>query len=169
LTRHDVPGFREEEVTVQKTVKWVVVAALIGAIIVIIGLCQQGEATVKPQEVEITFNEEKGHWQLPPITVPRTGRVRFDAKDKMVWMLFPGDFNYVEGKGTFCKSSNLLAIAIGRDGYAVIEVPDYFPNPDIEQTITYSVMIMKNNGKDAMDWQYAHGNNPPPRMIIPKK
>lgn len=151
----------------QKTVQWIVMAVFLGAIIVILGLCQKGAATVKPQEVEITFNEEKGHWQLPPITVPRGGRVRFDAKNKKVWMLFPGDFNYVEGKGTFCKSSDLLAITIDRDGYAVIEVPEYFPNPDIEQTITYSVMLMKNHGKEQSDWQYAHGKNPPPKMIIP--
>ena len=149
--------------------KWVVVAALLGAIIVIMGLCQKGGATVKPQEVKISYNEEKGQWQLPPIDVPRTGQVLFTAEDTMMWMLFPVDLNYVEGKGTFSKTENLLAIAIDREGYAVIEVPDYFPNPEIEQTITYSVMFMKNNGKDEMDWQYAHGKNPPPKIIIPKK
>lgn len=151
----------------QKSVQWVIVAALLGAIIVIVGVCQKGGAAIQPQEVKISFNEAKGQWQLPQIEVPRTGQVRFTAEDKTMWMLFPGDLNYVEGKGTFSKSANLLAIAIDRDGYAVIEVPDYFPNPEIEQTITYSVMIMKDNGKEAKDWQYAHGENPPPRMIVP--
>jgi len=152
---------------VQKTVKWVVVAALLGAIIVIIGLCRQGSATVNPQQANITFDKEKGQWGIPPLVVPRTGQVSFDAEDKVVWMLFPGDFNFIEGKGTFCKTENLLAVTIERNGYAVIEVSADFPHPDIEQSISYSVMLMKNNGEKEHDWQYAHGNNPPPRMVIP--
>jgi len=164
---------------VQKTVKSVVVAALLGAIIIIMGSCQQGMATdEKPgedpeaatltiQNVEIILNEKTGNWELPTLTVPRKHRIQFNAGDRMVWMLFPGDFDYVKGKGTFCKTENLLAVTIVPNGYAVIGVPEYFPNPDRKQTIRYSVMFMERDGESWGDWKYAHGPNTPPGMIIP--
>jgi len=164
---------------VQKTVKSVVVAALLGAIIIIMGSCQQGmatdekpgedptAATLKIQNVEIILNEKTGNWELPTLTVPRKHRIQFNAGDRMVWMLFPGDFDYVEGEGTFCKTENLLAVTVVPNGYAVIKVPEYFPNPDREQTIRYSVMFMERDGESWGDWKYAHGPNTPPGMIIP--
>lgn len=165
----------------QKTMKWVVVAVLLGAIIVIMGSCQKGAATDETgddtshlptrvhRSVEITFDKETGQWVVPTVEVARTERVQFTAGDRMVWMLFPGDLNYVEGDGTFLKTRHLLAVTIVQGGHAVIEVPEYFPNPDINQTIRYSVMIMMKNGDQPEDWQYVHGENPPPGMIIPKK
>jgi len=165
----------------QKTVKSVIVAALLGGIIILMGSCQQGMATdEKPgdtppsatealQYVEIILNEETGNWELPTLTVSRTHKIRFDAGERMVWMLFPGDFDYVEGKGTFCKTKNLLAVTVIPNGYAVIGVPEYFPNPDREQTIRYSVMFMERDGEKWGDWKYAHGPNTPPGMIIPPK
>jgi hypothetical protein len=168
-----------EETMVQKTVKNVVVAALLGAIIIIMGSCQQGMATDETpgedqqaateefQDIDIILNEESGNWELPTVRVRRTHRIRFNAGDRMVWMLFPGDFDYVRGKGSFCKTANLLAVTVVPNGYAVIEVPEYFPNPDREQTIRYSVMFMERGGEKWGDWKYAHGPNTPPGMIIP--
>jgi hypothetical protein len=175
------PGEPGEEVIMQKTMQWVVVAVLLGAIIVIMGSCQQGAATDKKvgdtsrsatrihHSVEITFDKDTGQWVVPTVEVARTERVQFTAGDRNVWMLFPADFNYVKGNGTFSKTRNLLAVTIPRGGGAVIEVPEYFPNPDINQTIRYSVMMMMKNGDQPEDWQYVHGKNPPPGMTIPKK
>jgi hypothetical protein len=154
---------------VQKTVKWLVVAALSGAIIFIIGSCQKGSATVNPQEVRISFNDKEGQWEIATLEVARGGQIAYFAEDQTIWMLFPGDLNYIEGKGSFCKTKNLLAVMIERDGYAIIEVPEYFPNPDVVQTISYSVMQMRDGGEKPGDWQYVHGKNPPPRMIIPPR
>ena len=153
----------------QKVVKWLIAAALLGAVIVIIVWCPDGAATVNPREVRVFFNDKEGQWEIPTLEVTRGSQIRYLAEDQAIWMLFPGDLNYVEGEGTFCKTENLLAVAIERGGYAIIEVPEYFPNPDVEQSINYAVMQMRDSGEKPGDWQYVHGKNPPPRMIIPPR
>jgi hypothetical protein len=154
---------------VRKTIGGVTVAVLLGAIIVTMGSCQPTVANDKPQTVQIRFDAEAERWKVPPLTVYRAGKVMYQASDTDVWMLFPGDFDYVEGQGTFCKTRNMLAVAIPKEGFAVIEVPESFPDPEVDQKISYSVMLRLEKANGKIDWQYAHGENPPPKIIIPKK
>ena len=153
----------------QKTVGVVTIAVLLGAIIIVMGSCQQTVANDKPQLVQIEFDREAQMWKVPPVKVNRRGQVVFEAGDTSVWMLFPGDFEYVKGKGTFCQTDKLLAVTIPRDGQAIIEVPEWFPNPDEDQEVFYSVMLRLKTAEGKFDWQYAHGENPPPRIIIRKR
>jgi hypothetical protein len=162
-------GQPEEEATMRRTIGGVTIAVLLGTIIIVMGSCQQTVANDKPQTVEITFDAETQMWKVPPVRVHRRGQVVFKAGDTSVWLLFPGDFEYVQGKGTFCQTDGLLAVSIPRDGLAIIEVPEWFPNPDVDQEVFYSVMLRLKSGEGTYDWQYAHGENPPPRIIIPKR
>ena len=164
----------------RKTVRNVaVVTALAVAVLVIMGSCQLGDADdTKPAKrevsnepeiisIDIEYNEESKQWEIPTETVERGQRFRFNAGQRTVWVLFPGEFDYISGEGIFCQTREMLAVTIKDGGSALIEVPRSFPNSDVKQTVRYSVMF-RDSGADGWGaWEYAHGPNTPPGMIIP--
>jgi hypothetical protein len=159
----------------RKGLKGVMLVALVCAVIIISGSCQLGVATdekpgnpPKIHEAQIK-KDERGKWGFPTLRIKRGERFSLNAGNMKFWLLFPADFNFVKGKATICKTDAFLAVAIDKGGFAVIEVPEYFPNPEEDQTVRFSFMFMERDGANWGDWQYAHGPESPPGMIIPKK
>jgi hypothetical protein len=157
----------------QKILKGLIAPALVCAVIITMGSCQQGVATddkpgdpPKLHEAQITADKETGKWTIPTITVRRGEQVRFNSGSIKIWMLLPADFNYVKGNATSCKTEAFLAVAIDQGGHAIIEVPFYFEIAGEDQTIRYAFMVRERDGAAWEDWQYGHGPNTPPAMII---
>jgi hypothetical protein len=176
----------------QKFWKISVVVSLIGAVIFIFGSCQHSTASENKitkglrasqlnddNEIFIEATEDKGEfkWRIKTYEVPLSKPLTFKVKAHKaararVWLLFPANFDFVEGSDdntTFCSTKDLLAVRFDSSGYATIAVPERFADPEKSRTVRYSVMISENDGHGWTDWYYAHGPESPPGMIIPKK
>ena len=76
-------------------------------------------------------------------------------------------FKLVEGGSDWVVSESFTAFKV-EGGYAIVRLDECLDRPDdAKENIHYSIMV--RNGKDPSKWDYVHGENPPPEMIIPKK
>jgi len=51
------------------------------------------------------------------------------------------------------------------NGSAVIRLDECATGAEPEEEMHYSVLVRQVNGK----WDYVHGKNPPPRMVLPPR
>lgn len=121
----------------------------------------QPPPTAPPVEKDVPF--EKGQ-KVKTVTVKRGEVIKFIAANLEVFVVIP-DPNFEPGNGCedWTAAASYVAFRIDK-GSARVIVPDTYPDPDREKTIWYSVMVF-----DGADSEYLHGENPPPKIIIPKR
>lgn len=100
--------------------------------------------------------------KIPPVKVPRGGGVRFIVEDHAVWIVIPdGKFKRSGGGRDWAKGKSFIAFKVEK-GEAVVMVPNDYPSSPADIDIHYSVLARNSGG----EWEYVHGENPPPRIII---
>ena len=108
------------------------------------------------QEVEF----KKGQ-KVKVVEVKQGQRIKFIAANLTVFIVIP-DNRLQKGNGCedWISTASYVAFRIDK-GNATVFVPEDYPAPENGTSIWYSVMI-----HDGTEWEYLHGENPPPRMII---
>ena len=114
--------------------------------------------------VEAIDEKLRKEWKpLKPVTVKRGEGVLFSVDGPTVWILIPdGRIKKVFGGTEWAKAKSFITFKVEK-GSAVVMVPRDYPNPEKEIEIHYSVLVRDVNGQ----WEYVHGENPPPKMIVP--
>jgi hypothetical protein len=122
-------------------------------------------------EIELTEDEKHETWKIPSIIVHAGESFHVAAGNIKIWMIFPANFEFVRGNASSCTADEkFLAVALDMGGNAMIRVPEDYVAAGEEKTVRYSFMFMMHEGASSGDWEYAHGENSPPGMIIrPKK
>jgi len=105
---------------------------------------------------------------IPEIDVSSGDTIRLTSNEHTIWILIPDNrFKLVEGGSDWVVSESFTAFKV-EGGYAIVRLDECLDRPDdAKENIHYSIMV--RNGKDPSKWDYVHGENPPPEMIIPKK
>jgi hypothetical protein len=120
--------------------------------------------------IELADPDSEYKWKtIPDIDVSSGDTIRFSSKELTVWVLIPDNrFKLVEGGSDWVVSKSFTAFKV-EGGYAIVRLDECLDeSEDAKEKIHYSIMV--RDGKDASgQWDYVHGENPPPRMIIPRK
>jgi len=132
---------------------------------------EPGSVSAETEQKALTSEVTKSpttamRWKkIPPVTVPRGGGVRFKAEIDTAWIVIPdGKIRKYSGGKDWAKGKSFIAFKVA-EGEAVVMVPrDYRESPTPIE-IYYSVLAQNAGG----EWEYVHGDNPPPRMIIPPR
>ncbi len=129
------------------------------------------EKTKYDVTVELADPDSKPQYKwttISEIDVSSGDTIRFTSNEHTIWVLIPDNrFKLVEGGGDWVVSKSFTAFKVER-GYAIVRLDECCTKSDEKEMIHYSIMV--RDGKDPSGrWDYVHGNNPPPRMIIPKK
>jgi len=127
---------------------------------------QSGTANSEQQTTSADVMErptEAVTWtKIPPARVTRGGGVRFIAEDHAAWIIIPdGRLKRSSGGKDWAKGKSFVAFKV-ETGDAVVMVPKDYPRSTTDVEIHYSVLARHAGG----DWEYVHGENPPPRIII---
>lgn len=151
----------------------VVVAAMLLAVLVAAPACQCDsvepiDITEHGVEVELVKTDSEYKWKtIPEIDVSSGDTIRFTSNEHTVWILIPDNrFKLVEGGSDWVVSKSFTAFKV-EDGYAIVRLDECLDrSDDAKEKIHYSIMVRE--GKDPSGrWGYVHGENPPPRMIVP--
>ena len=137
----------------------VLILAGLGALVAC-GASKQQPITTTEQRVEHDVDLKKGE-KVRVVTVNRGQTIKFVAANLTVFIVIP-EPELQEGNGCedWTSTESYVAFKIHR-GSARVIVPDDYPSSDQDTNIWYSVMV-----SDGVDWEYLHGNNPPPKIII---
>lgn len=101
--------------------------------------------------------------KIGPVTVSRGGGVRFKVGIHAAWIIIPdGRIKKSSGGKDWAKGKSFIAFKV-ENGEAVVMVPKDYPGSTTPVEIHYSVLARNAGG----EWEYVHGENPPPRIIIP--
>jgi len=161
----------------------IVVATVLLAVLATAPACrpcpEQPQQAEKQQEVavqeeptfvhDIAVNleevKEEIRWTpIKPVTVQRGEGVLFSVDVNTAWILIPdGEIKAVSGT-EWAKAKSFIAFKV-ENGSAAVMVPKDYPASEHEVEIHYSVLVRDVEGR----WEYVHGENPPPKMIIPPK
>jgi len=117
--------------------------------------------------VELADPDGKYKWKMiPEVDVSSGDTIRFTSNEHTVWILIPDNrFKLVEGGSDWVVSKSFTAFKV-EAGYAIVRLDECLGESDTKEKIHYSIMV--RDGKDPSGkWDYVHGENPPPRMIIP--
>ena len=103
---------------------------------------------------------------IEPITVKRGEGVLFSTDNVTAWFLIPdGNIKKVAGGADWAKAKSFISFKV-ENGSAIVMVPKDYPNFEDEVVFHYSILV--HHAKDLPgQWEYIHGENPPPKMIIP--
>jgi hypothetical protein len=150
----------------------IAVAAVLLAMLVAAPACQcDSEESERPKtnHVVAVGLDEKGtpyKWKpIKTITVRGSETILIEVGDNNVWFLIPDDrFTLLKGGSEWVASKSFTAFKIEK-GYAVIRLDECGADAEPEEGIHYSVLVQDVDGK----WDYVHGNNPPPGMIVPPR
>jgi hypothetical protein len=152
----------------------IAVAAVLLAVLVAAPACQcdSVEPITKIEHdvtVEMAAPDSKYPWKtIPEIDVSSGDTIRFTTNEHTIWVLIPDNrFKLVEGGGDWVVSKSFTAFTVA--GYAIIKLDQCLDDSDEpKEKIHYSIMV--RDGKEGSDrWDYIHGDNPPPRMIVPRR
>jgi hypothetical protein len=112
------------------------------------------------QRVEHDVDLNRGE-NVRVVTVQRGQAIRFVAANLTVFIVIP-EPELQEGNGCedWTSTESYVAFKIHK-GSARVIVPDDYPSSNQDTNIWYSVMV-----SDGEDWEYLHGENPPPKIII---
>ena len=170
MSRHpEHPGL-EEEMTNSYRYSFAA-ATLLLAVLVAAPACQcESEVPIKVTEhvvgIEPAESESKYHWKkIPEIDVSSGDTIRFISNEHTIWVMIPDNrFKVVEGGGDWVVSKSFTAFTLS-DGYAIVKMDECLTPAETKETIHYSIMVRAV--EDPSDrWDYVHGENPPPRMIV---
>ena len=142
----------------------IVVAAVLLAVLVAAPACQcQSE---EPTKHEISVESDKDQWMpIKTITVQSGDTIRFTVKEDAAWFLIPDDrFTLLEGGCEWVASKSFTAFKV-KEGFAVLRLDECDSGAEATDELHYSVLALNARGK----WDYVHGNNPPPGMIVPPR
>lgn len=151
-------------------------AAVLLAVLVAAPACQcESEVPIMNTNHEVAVDltdpdakDAKYKWKLiPEIDVSSGDTIRFTSNEHTVWILIPDNrFKLVEGGSDWVVSKSFTAFKV-EDGYAIVRLDECLDrSDDAKEKIHYSIMVRE--GKDPTGrWGYVHGENPPPRMIVP--
>jgi hypothetical protein len=135
----------------------IILVALILAGLGAVVACAAPQAQTPPEkEVEFTRGQK-----VKVVEVKQGERIRFIAANLTVFIVIP-DNRLQKGHGCedWTSTASYVAFKIDR-GNATVLVPEDYPASESGTSIWYSVMA-----RDGAEWDYLHGENPPPRMII---
>lgn len=100
--------------------------------------------------------------KIKPVEVPRGGGVRFIVKGGAAWITIPdGQIKRSSGGRDWAKGQSFITFRV-EEGEAVVMVPRDYSSPTKTSEIHYSVLARNGGGR----WEYVHGENPPPRIVI---
>ena len=100
--------------------------------------------------------------KIPPVEVSQGGGVRFTAEADTAWIIIPdAKIRRFSGGKDWARGKSFIAFKV-KDGDAVVMVPSNHHDSKTPVVIHYSVLAQNPEG----EWDYVHGDNPPPRMII---
>ena len=150
----------------------IAVAVVLLAVLVAAPACQcESEESERPKTNHIVTVEldEKGvpyKWKpIKSITVRGSETILIDVGDNKVWFLIPDDrFTLLEGGSEWVASSSFTAFKIEK-GWAVIRLDECDAGAEPVEGAHYSVLVQDVDG----EWDYVHGKNPPPEMIVPPR
>ena len=146
----------------------IVVAAVLLAVLVAAPACQcQSEEPTK-HEIFVESDKDGDPYQWMPIktiTVQSGDTIRITVKEDAAWFLIPDDrFTLLEGGCEWVASKSFTAFKV-KEGFAVLRLDECDSGAEAADELHYSVLVQNANGK----WDYVHGNNPPPGMIVPPR
>ena len=152
----------------------IAVAAVLLAVLVAAPACQcESEVPIENTKhgvaVELADSDSKYKWTtIPEIDVSSGDTIRFTSNEHTIWVLIPDNrFKLVEGGSDWVVSKSFTAFKV-EAGYAIVRLDECLGESDTKEKIHYSIMV--RDGKDpSFKWDYVHGENPPPGMIIPRK
>ncbi len=151
----------------------IVVAAVLLAILVAAPACrgdtEESKEQISANRIVVAPDEKKDPYTWQPIkavTAHRGETIPIEVGDNAALFLFPTDgIKLVSGGSDLVISRSFTAFRV-EDGPAVIMVDKCFPGSETDQQIHYSVLA-RQRSDPAGQWDYVHGENPPPRMVIP--
>ena len=161
----DGPGVEEKmgDANPRRGILIVLILAGLGALVACGASKQQPTKTTEQgaERVEHDVDLKKGE-KVRVVTVNRGQTIKFVAANLTVFIVIP-DPELQEGNGCedWTSTESYVAFKIHR-GSARVIVPDNYPSSGHDTDIWYSVMV-----SDGVDWEYLHGENPPPRIRIP--
>jgi hypothetical protein len=148
----------------------VLLAALVAAPACQCDSVEPTKATKHGVAVELADPDSKYKWKtIPDIDVSSGDTIRFSSNEHTIWVLIPDNrFKLVEGGSDWVVSKSFTAFTV-EGGSAIVRLDECLDDSeDDKEKIHYSIMV--RDGKDPSgQWDYVHGENPPPRMIIPRK
>ena len=103
---------------------------------------------------------------IPEIDVSSGETIKFIPNEYTIWVLIPDNrFKLVEGGSDWVVSKSFTAFKV-EGGYAIVRIDECLATSETKEEIHYSIMV--RDGKDPSGrWDYVHGENPPPGMIVP--
>jgi hypothetical protein len=115
-------------------------------------------------EIEVVVDTKEVRWSnIKPIKVRRGQGVRFVVKEHTAWFLIPETgFRRLSGGSDWVVGDSITAFKVEK-GSALVTLDNSFQPVEPNREIHYSVLVRNSNDK----WEYVHGENPPPKMIIP--
>jgi hypothetical protein len=132
---------------------------------------QEPEIVVEPEVVqrvvvEAIADKEAIAWTpVKPVTVKRGEGILFAVEHDTAWVLIPdGMIKKVLGGTDWAKAKSFIAFKVEKDS-AVVLVPEDYPYSEQDVEFHYSILVQNADGQ----WEYVHGENPPPKIIIPAK
>jgi len=103
---------------------------------------------------------------VKPIIVKRGEAVNFPVNGATAWFLIPdGLFKKVAGGADWAKAKSFISFKV-ENGSAIVMVPKDYPPFDKDVVIHFSILVRHDKDQPGQ-WEYVHGENPPPKMIIP--
>jgi hypothetical protein len=149
----------------------IVVGTALLAALVAIPVCQveSEEPPMKTNHrIALEWEEIEGKitWRkIQPLTVRSGDTIRIDAGEHTAWILIPDDrFKLLEGGSDWVISRSFTAFKVA-EGSTVIMLDECESGAEPKEEMHYSVLVRHVKGH----WEYVHGDNPPPKMIIPPK
>ena len=119
-------------------------------------------------DVVVNMEDVKGkvQWRpIEPVTARRGEGIRFVVREHTAWVLIPeSGFRLVSGGSDWATGASITAFKV-KNGEAVIMLDESFSDKEDLRVIHYSVLARHIEGQ----WEYVHGENPPPRMIVPAR
>jgi hypothetical protein len=152
----------------------IAVAAVLLAVLVAAPACQcDSVEPIEKIEHDVAVGkaepDSKYPWKtIPDIDVSSGDTIRFTTNEHTIWVLIPDNrFKLVEGGSDWVISTSFTAFKV--DGYAIIKLDECLDEADAaKEKIHYSIMVRDGESPSGR-WDYVHGNNPPPRMIVPPR
>jgi len=117
-------------------------------------------------EIQVDVDKEGFQWaKIGPVRVRRGEGVRFTVMQHTAWILIPEvGFRLVSGGSDWAVGKSITAFKVEK-GSALIMLDNSFEDIEPNQEIHYSVLVRHADGP----WEYVHGDNPPPRMVVPPR
>jgi hypothetical protein len=146
----------------------IAVAVALVSVLVAAPACQCKSEEPTKHEISVEYDKDGKPYQWMPIktiSVQGGDTVRITVKEHTAWFLVPDDrFTLLEGGSEWVASRSFTAFKI-KDGFAVLRLDECDSGATPEVELHYSVLVLNANG----GWDYVHGNNPPPGMIVPSR